>query len=323
MRSDHRQRRALVGHVHERGAALARNSSPTRWPFVPGRATRTRMPCGTSISTAPRTARDRSPRRPGATTGDHRRPAEERDMREVSSADRRTPSTSPARWRARRCRKREACSHPAPLGDELRADESAGARPVVDDEVLLRRTVSFSPTMRASVSALPPGANGATIFTGRAGQSWACAVPSTSAKQIEPPIRRTDVRRARTAMSMSIVAAPQPSPGDREPHPSEALDLALDPGPGRERLGRGSRRRPSRSSRAGAARRPARRSAPRRRASAAGCRGSRPSSRQRRHAVEREHDPEVGEIEIGLVPAAGREAPTPTCCRRSRRRART
>jgi hypothetical protein len=37
------------------------------------------------------------------------------------------------------------------------------------------RPVSFSAAMRASVSALPPGANGATIFTGRAGQSSPCA----------------------------------------------------------------------------------------------------------------------------------------------------
>ncbi len=35
------------------------------------------------------------------------------------------------------------------------------------------RTDSFSATSRPSVSALPPGGNGATIFTGRAGQSCA------------------------------------------------------------------------------------------------------------------------------------------------------
>ena len=35
----------------------------------------------------------------------------------------------------------------------------------------LNRTDSRSATMRPSVSALPPGANGATMRTGRAGQS--------------------------------------------------------------------------------------------------------------------------------------------------------
>jgi hypothetical protein len=39
------------------------------------------------------------------------------------------------------------------------------------------RSVSFCPTMRASVSVDPPGENGTTIRTGRVGYSWAGLVP--------------------------------------------------------------------------------------------------------------------------------------------------